>query len=71
MAPSRNDVIILAGMAKVTATLGQELISGEPIGTMPTVIEDRPQLYVEVRKGTKVLDASAWVDPWNGARHDS
>ncbi len=63
--------ILLAGLASVSVHAGETVRAGEPVGRMgehpaPSTITDegvartRPILYMELRKGRKLLDPSGW-----------
>lgn len=62
--------MVLAGMGKINATIGQFVLAGEPVGTMAErllasaasveVGSSTPMLYVEIRKDGKPVDSSPW-----------
>jgi septal ring factor EnvC (AmiA/AmiB activator) len=63
--------VLLAGMDKVTADVGEFLRTGEPIGEMGSgpasvtlfgeVVQDgRPVLYIEFRNSTEAVDSGPW-----------
>lgn len=62
--------IVLAGMGRISVTLGQAVMAGEPIGAMsetrvagPVSLETGsagPDLYVEFRKDGKPVDPAPW-----------
>ena len=63
--------VLLAGMDKVTANVGEYLRAGEPIGEMGggpasvtlfgEVVQDgRPVLYIEFRNSTEAIDSGPW-----------
>lgn len=62
--------IVLAGMEKISVSLGQSVLAGEPVGTMGKTRvasiaalgddEAAPELYVEIRKGGKPVDPAPW-----------
>ncbi len=63
--------VLLAGMDKVTADVGEFLRSGEPVGEMGSgpasvtlfgeVVQDgRPVLYIEFRNSTEAVDSGPW-----------
>ena len=63
--------LLLAGMDKVTANVGEYLRSGEPVGEMGDgpasvtlfgeVVQDgRPVLYIEFRNSTEAIDSGPW-----------
>ncbi len=72
-------LILMAGMANVTAVNGQDLRAGEPVGEMgigrasTTLLggaaeDSRPVLYVEFRKQGKPIDPTPW---WVGNRKEA
>jgi septal ring factor EnvC (AmiA/AmiB activator) len=62
--------VVLAGMDRIDAVLGQFVLAGEPVGAMATtriasatnvdIGSQRPVLYVEFRKDGKSIDPSPW-----------
>ncbi len=50
---------LLAGMENNYTTTGQELLAGEPIGTLP---EQESTLYVEIRKKGKTINPISWFN---------
>lgn len=53
----KNYHSLIAGLDKITTTLGAELKSGEPIGTLPnSSLNPRPTLYYELRKNGKPVN---------------
>jgi septal ring factor EnvC (AmiA/AmiB activator) len=63
--------VLLAGMDKVTADVGEFLRAGEPVGEMGSgpasvtlfgeVVQDgRPVLYIEFRNSTEAIDSGPW-----------
>ena len=63
--------LLLAGMDKVTADVGEFLRTGEPVGEMGSgpasvtlfgeVVQDgRPVLYIEFRNSTEAVDSGPW-----------
>ncbi len=76
-------LVVLAGLAGVSATNGQSVRAGEPVGEMGdkpasttvsggavdgTVDKSRPVLYVEFRKQGQPIDPSPW---WIGHRKEA
>jgi len=51
-------ISLIAGLADIRVTLGQNVRASEPIGRMGT--EPSPALYVELRQGSKTIDPAAW-----------
>lgn len=62
--------IVLAGMDRISVSLGQSVLAGEPVGTMGEArlasiitIGDaggQPELYVEFRKDGEPIDPASW-----------
>mgnify|MGYP000597245452 FL=1 len=63
--------LLLAGMDKITASVGEFLRAGEPVGEMGSgpasvtlfgdvVPDGRPVLYIEFRDGTEAIDSGPW-----------
>lgn len=62
--------IVLAGMGRISVSLGQSVLAGEPIGTMGEARlasavsigseTTAPELYVEFRKDGKPVDPAPW-----------
>ena len=51
-------ISLLAGLGVIDCELGQNILSGEPIGTMPT--SDNAKLYVEIRKDKQPINPAPW-----------
>ena len=63
--------VLLAGMDKLTTSVGEFLRAGEPVGEMGSgpasvtlfgevVPDGRPVLYIEFRNGTEAIDSGPW-----------
>lgn len=62
--------VVLAGMDRITVSLGQSVLAGEPVGAMGETRlasiasfgdgQAEPELYVEFRKDGKPVDPSPW-----------
>lgn len=52
-----NYLTLLAGMNRIYASAGQELLAGEPVGTMG---QQNPSLYIEIRKNGAAVDPKPW-----------
>lgn len=50
---------LLAGLGNIDCDVGQMLLAGEPIGTMPD--DDSAKLYVEIRKNRHPINPSPWI----------
>ncbi|HUC67970.1 MAG TPA: peptidoglycan DD-metalloendopeptidase family protein [Stellaceae bacterium] len=55
---------LLAGLDRVEGTVGQWLVAGEPVGTMPRG-EEKPHLYLELRHDGQPINPLPWL-----ATHD-
>ncbi len=51
---------VLAELGIIDALLGQRVLAGEPIGTLPAGSEEPPQLYVELRRNGRPIDPGPW-----------
>ena len=50
---------LLAGLGKIDCDVGQMLLAGEPVGTMPK--SNNSKLYVEIRKNRHPINPSPWI----------
>lgn len=50
---------LLAGLGVIDCELGQMLLAGEPVGTMPD--SDTAKLYVEIRKDRHPINPAPWI----------
>lgn len=53
--------ILVAGLHKTDAKVGQRVIAGEPIGRMGDVAPKQTELYLELRKDGKPIDPLPWI----------
>ena len=51
--------LVLAGLDRVTAPTGSQLVSGEPVGQMPQV--SGPELLLEIRRGAQPVNPANWL----------
>ena len=51
---------LLAGLDRVEGTVGQWLVAGEPVGTMPRG-EEKPRLYLELRHDGQPINPLPWL----------
>ena len=65
--------MILAGMDKTRAYVGQQVLTGEPVGELPianglvsTDLDTRRQLYMELRYDGSPIDPSPWLRDISG-----
>jgi len=62
--------VVLAGMSRISVSLGQSVLAGEPIGAMGEARvastsaapngNTGPELYIEFRKDGKPVDPTPW-----------
>lgn len=50
---------LLAGLGSIDCELGQMLLAGEPVGTMPN--SNNAKLYVEIRKDRHPINPAPWI----------
>lgn len=50
---------LLAGLGHIDCDVGQKLLRGEPVGTMPK--GDKSKLYVEIRKDRHPINPAPWI----------
>ncbi|MCM1323139.1 MAG: peptidoglycan DD-metalloendopeptidase family protein [Acetobacter sp.] len=50
---------LLAGLGSIDCELGQMLLAGEPVGTMPD--NNNAKLYVEIRKDRHPINPAPWI----------
>ena len=52
---------LLAGLERLDARVGDELVSGEPIGLMGSDADTPHRLYIELRRGGRPVDPLPWL----------
>lgn len=53
--------VVLAGLDQITASPGQSVAAGAPIGKMPDHVSSDPELYMEVRENGEPADPERWL----------
>ena len=53
--------LVLAGLDQITASPGQSVAAGAPIGKMPDHVSSDPELYLEVRENGEPADPERWL----------
>lgn len=53
--------VLLAGLERLDARVGDELVSGEPVGFMGSDAGTPHRLYVELRRGGRPVDPLPWL----------
>ncbi len=56
---------VLAGFERLDATVGQQVVAGEPVGVMPSwepgATGNRPALYIELRHDGQPINPAPWL----------
>ena len=52
---------LLAGMARINGSVGQWLLSGEPVAVMGEPLTGRPTLYMELRVNGQPVNPNPWL----------
>ena len=52
---------LLAGLARIDASIGQWVLAGEPIGVMDPRQNAKPTLYVELRRNGQPINPLPWI----------
>ena len=53
--------VLLAGLERLDARVGDDLVSGEPIGIMGSETGGADRLYIELRRGGRPIDPLPWL----------
>lgn len=53
--------VVVAGLDQITASQGQSVAAGAPIGKMPDHVSSEPELYLEVRENGAPADPEHWL----------
>lgn len=57
--------ILLAGMTRIDAKLGDRVVAGEPVGVMAASAGSIPTLYVELRREGRPINPLPWLSALN------
>ena len=52
---------LLAGLARIDSTIGQQVSSGEPAGIMGRPVNGSPVLYIELRRKGQPINPLPWL----------
>jgi septal ring factor EnvC (AmiA/AmiB activator) len=52
---------LLAGLARIDSTIGQWVVAGEPVGVMDSSDNQKPVLYVELRRDSQPINPLPWL----------
>ena len=52
---------LLAGVARIDVRAGQNVLAGEPVGIMDSPSDQKPGLYVELRKDSQPINPTPWL----------
>ena len=53
--------VLLAGLERLDARVGDDLVSGEPVGVMGSDAGTADRLYIELRRGGRPIDPLPWL----------
>lgn len=53
--------LLLAGLARIDASIGEKVLAGEPVGVMPTTGPADPTLYMELRRKGRPVNPTPWL----------
>lgn len=56
---------LLAGLGRIDGTVGQNVATGEPVGTAGSAETGNPSIYVELRRNGQPIDPLPWLAPRN------
>jgi septal ring factor EnvC (AmiA/AmiB activator) len=51
--------LVLAGLGRIDVGIGDSVLAGEPVGVLP--LAKQAHLYLELRRGGKILNPAAWL----------
>jgi septal ring factor EnvC (AmiA/AmiB activator) len=54
--------LVLAGLDRSSASVGQSVAAGQTVGWMPDARQSSPELYLEVRDDGEPVDPSRWLE---------
>ncbi|BBK40622.1 peptidase M23 [Allostella vacuolata] len=57
---------LVAGLGRTDGRVGQSVLSGEPVGVMTADGEERPRLYIELRRNGTPIDPQPWLAAGEG-----
>ncbi len=57
---------LLAGLGRIDATLGQSVVTGEPVGLMGSASGKAPEIYVEFRRKGQPINPLPWLAAQKG-----
>ena len=53
--------VLLAGLGRIDAVVGDEVLAGEPVGAMATSSNGTPKLYLELRRSGQPINPLPWL----------
>jgi septal ring factor EnvC (AmiA/AmiB activator) len=56
---------LLAGLGRIDGTVGQSVVTGEPVATAGSAETGNPSIYVELRRNGQPIDPLPWLAPRN------
>lgn len=57
---------LLAGLGRTDGAVGQTVLAGEPVGVMSADGEERPRLYIELRRNGTPINPQPWLAAGEG-----
>ena len=53
--------VLLAGLDRIDAVVGDEVLAGEPVGAMTASSNRTPELYLELRRSGRPINPLPWL----------
>ena len=53
--------VLLAGLDRIDAVVGDEVLAGEPVGAMTATSNRKPNLYLELRRSGRPINPLPWL----------
>mgnify|MGYP002019279149 FL=1 len=53
--------VLLAGLGRIDAVVGDEVLAGEPVGAMTGSLKGTPNLYLELRRSGRPINPLPWL----------
>lgn len=53
--------LLLAGLSRIDAAVGDQVLAGEPVGSMDASQDAKPTLYLELRRKGRPVDPMPWL----------
>ncbi|MBM3488557.1 MAG: hypothetical protein FJX67_18315 [Alphaproteobacteria bacterium] len=56
---------LMTGLSRIDAAIGTRVLAGEPVGAMNGAADDRPSLYIELRRHGRPVNPMPWLTASN------